>query len=317
MYKNGSKFMLFWILFYIATVLFILPAALVAMGFGEEDIFHLVSSPMFLIASQLLVLLAPLLLWVYAKREAFKNFLEFEPLDMVNVAIIAGISLLIQPAMMFVSGLTGLFFPNVISDVVFGLMDYPFWLVLLAVAVTPSIVEELVFRGYVQKQYESLGIKKAAIISGLFFGIIHMNMQQFFYAFIAGIVFSYIVYYTKSIVSGMLAHFVMNGSQLLLVRMALIAEYEMAEAYDAMPMPEFTPEFVVIAVGIFALFTTPPAIILLISLIKRCKKAHETNELSTADHEPLSPPVKNKPFTDPYLLAVVAIYAVFIIFMSL
>ena len=318
MYKNGSKFMLFLMLFSLGTAFFLLPTVLIVMGLSEEELSHLFQSPLFLIANQLLLILVPLLLWVYAKRESFKNFLNFEPLEATNVVIIVGACLLIQPAMMFVSGLTGLFFPNVIGDVVMGLMDYPFWLVLLAIAVTPAIVEELVFRGYVQSQYESLGIKKAAIISGLFFGIIHMNMQQFFYAFILGIVFSYIVYYTKSIISGILAHFVINASQVLLLRVALLAESlqeELAEAYEAVPMPEITPIFAVIAIGIFALFTTPPAILLLKTLVNRCKKAHNFTQMEVAQVDATLQVHDDKPFTDAYLFAVVAIYAGFNIFM--
>ena len=316
MYKNGSKFMLFLMLFSIATAFFLLPAVFVSMGMSEEELSHLFHSPWFLIVQQLLLLLTPLLLWVYAKRESFKNFLKLEPLDFTNALIIAGIALLIQPAMMFMSGLTGLFFPNVISDVVVGIMDYPFWIVLLAIAVTPSIVEEIVFRGYVQTQYEGFGIKKAAIISGLFFGIIHMNLQQFFYAFIAGIVFAYIVYYTRSIIAGMLAHFVMNGSQVLLLRMALIAESEMAYAYEAVPVPEITPLFAVVAIGIFALFTTPPALLLLRALIRRNKQARDTSETDTINPDPRGSMDENKPYTDPFLIAVVIIYAVFVVFMN-
>ena len=303
--------MLWLILFSTVMGLFLIPFVLIAMGMALEDIGQIIRSPLFLIAYQLLVLLAPFLLWVYAKRESFRNFLKFEPLDLTNIAIIVGITLLMQPAMMFVSGLTGLFFPNLIVDVVMGLMDYPFWLVMLAIAVTPAIIEELIFRGYIQTQYEGFGIKKAAIISGLFFGIIHMNMQQFFYAFIAGVVFTYIVYYTKSIMSGILAHFVMNGSQMLMLRMVFIAENEMQTVYDAAPIPEISPLVTVVAIGIFALLTTPPAILLLKKLINRCKAEHEFDETITVEAEPQNTEANINPFKDAYRIAVVAIYVTF------
>ena len=308
-----------------AAFFFILPAAFAAMGMDEGELAYLVFSPWFLISQQLLLLLAPLLLWVHIKRDSFANFLKNEPLDFTNVIIIVMVSLFIQPSMMFVSGLTGLFFPNVIGDVIMGIMDYPFWLVLLAIAVTPAIVEEVVFRGYIQSRYESFGIKKAAIISGLFFGIVHMNMQQFFYAFIMGIVFSYIVYYTKSIVSGILAHFIMNASQVMLLRAALLLEglqEEIAGAYEAMDIPEITEVQAVIAVGVFALFTTPIAIFLLRSLINRCKQAHGdslgmSNAEAVTNNMPvpeLSDPEERKnPYADPFLILVVVIYAVFIL----
>ena len=337
MYKNGSKFMLFLMLFYLAMGFFVLPLALIGMGLGEEEISILFRSPYFFIAQQLLLLLMPLLIWMFANRISFKNFLKFEPLELINVIIIVGIALLMQPGMMFVGGLVGLFSPNIIAEAVTGIMDYPFWLVVVTIAVTPSIVEELVFRGYIQNQYEGLGIKKAAIISGLFFGIIHMNMQQFFYAFLAGVVFAYIVYYTKSIIAGMLAHFVLNGSQLLMLRMALLAESrheELVLAYEAAPLPEIEPIFAVIAIGVLALFTTPPAIYLLHTLVRRCKLRHEfaepeTNETNSQspmvydrpltepvaeEPEHQSPVVYDRPFADPFLIAVVIIFVAFIIY---
>ena len=321
-YRDGSKFMLFLILFIILVAGFVLPAVFVAMGLGQEDVDRLRTSPWFMIASQLVFILAPLLLWVYFRRGSFKDFMKNEPLGFANVALVVGISFFVQPAMMFVSGLTGLFFPNEIADVVLGFMEYPFWLVLLAVAVTPAIVEEVVFRGYVQSRYEGFGIGKAAIISGLFFGIIHMNMQQFFYAFILGVLFSYIVFYTRSIVAGILAHFIINASQVTLLRLVMLLEGMLEEAPAAeyaLDVPEITPLMAVIVIGVFALFTSPVVFLLMRELVARGKRAIAAKALEAPQDEspqenvlPESPPKRN-PFTDPFLLAVVAVFLAFMV----
>lgn len=57
---------------------------------------------------------------------------------------------------------------------------------------------------------------KGILLSALFFGIAHMNFQQFCYAFFLGIVFGFLIEATDSIVSSMTAHMVFNASSLLL-----------------------------------------------------------------------------------------------------
>jgi hypothetical protein len=48
--------------------------------------------------------------------------------------------------------------------------------------------------------------------------MIHLNIQQFFYAFIMGVIFSLFVYYSRSLYAGVLAHFCVNAFQLILDR---------------------------------------------------------------------------------------------------
>ena len=59
--------------------------------------------------------------------------------------------------------------------------------------------------------YNKLGFKKAVLISGLMFGLIHLNVGQFFYATIIGFVLAIITLYSQSIVPAMIVHFLNNG----------------------------------------------------------------------------------------------------------
>lgn len=49
-------------------------------------------------------------------------------------------------------------------------------------------------------------------MDGLIFGIIHMNPNQFVYAFAMGTLFAYVVYITNSIFASMICHFLFNGT---------------------------------------------------------------------------------------------------------
>jgi len=235
-----------------------------------------VSSPWFLVFTQLIGLLLPLGVWLAIRRENLNDFLPNMKLGMSNIIYVIAISFFIQPAMMVVSGVTSLFVSNDVSEFVVEMaVQTPLIVLLLVVAVTPSIVEEVVFRGYIQSQYKHFSIKKAAIINGIFFGIIHMNPHQFLYAFLMGVIFAYMVHYTRSIRAAVLSHFVINGGQVLL--MFVSARYAEAQgvytaAVEEIVIPfgeayitigeEHAMLFAIVSALFFAVFATPCAVIL-------------------------------------------------------
>ena len=68
--------------------------------------------------------------------------------------------------------------------------SYPFYMLIVNViftAILPGLCEEVAHRGLVLQGLSPLGWKKAVIISGLLFGLMHMNIEQFFYATIIGL----------------------------------------------------------------------------------------------------------------------------------
>ena len=181
------------------------------------DVVAVVSSPWFIIFRQLFVLLLPLGIWLGIHKEKINPHLPHMRLGNTNIVYIIALSLLLQPAMMAVSGITSIFFPNEIGEMVLSLTDYPYLLLILAIAVTPAICEEVVFRGYIQSTYKNKAFWTMALINGLLFAIMHLNPQQFPYAFIMGIIFAYMVHATRSIRAGVIAHFIMNASQITLM----------------------------------------------------------------------------------------------------
>ena len=234
--------------------------------------FNIATSPWFTIFGQLIGLLLPLLIWLALKRDKLSNHFPRMKLDSTNIILIIFMSIFLQPAMMFVSGFTSLFFNNTVSEFLGEMTQHPLWLLLLAVAVTPSIVEEILFRGYIQSAYssdKSRPFRSIALINGLFFAIIHFNLQQFSYAFIMGIIFAYMVYYTRNVWSGILAHFIMNGTQVtmfyLLTRLTnYLPPPETTIATEQPLYPIYIPAevMVVIVMGFIALIATPCAYVL-------------------------------------------------------
>ena len=76
------------------------------------------------------------------------------------------------------------------------------------------------FRGVFFHGYRRAGILKAALCSGLCFGLIHLNLNQFCYAFIVGTIMALVVEATGSLFSSMLVHMVINSSSVLALELA-------------------------------------------------------------------------------------------------
>lgn len=91
------------------------------------------------------------------------------------------------------------------------------WINLLVVAVLPGICEELLFRGIIYKGIENKGksTKRAIILSGLLFGLMHMDFIRMVPTALLGIGFAYVLYKSGSIFLCMLMHFLNNGSIVL------------------------------------------------------------------------------------------------------
>lgn len=88
----------------------------------------------------------------------------------------------------------------------------PFETVILCfcTCVLAPIFEEIVFRKHLMDRLSKYGVSGAIIVSGLFFGLYHLNPLQFFFATMLGIVFGYVYAYTHNIVYTILLHFFYN-----------------------------------------------------------------------------------------------------------
>lgn len=81
--------------------------------------------------------------------------------------------------------------------------------ILLSVVAAP-IVEELIFRKQIIDHTKRFGEKSAIIFSAIAFGLFHMNLFQFFYAFGVGLIFGYIYTRTNDIKYTIFLHMIIN-----------------------------------------------------------------------------------------------------------
>lgn len=82
---------------------------------------------------------------------------------------------------------------------------------LIFAGITAPIVEEIIFRKLLIDRTIKYGQGLSIVLSGLLFGLIHGNFQQFFYAFLLGMFFAYIYIRTGRLTYTILLHMVLNS----------------------------------------------------------------------------------------------------------
>ncbi len=217
--KYGYRFMLLLIF---TSITFSIIVGLTAVSSGRVD---LVISPFALIINELCLFGLPVLFVYSFSKSMDKGYVfNLNNFNLKNVLYIILMTILISPLMMLLSGITALLFDNAAMSLIEPLRDQPLIYMLLAIAVAPALFEELAFRGVINSYFRNLSIKKAAFINGLLFGIIHLNLQQFLYAFAIGVILTLFVRSVGSIWASILSHFLINGSQLLLSYTAIAGD---------------------------------------------------------------------------------------------
>jgi membrane protease YdiL (CAAX protease family) len=144
------------------------------------------------------------------------------------------------------------------------------WMGLFHIGLVPSICEEIMYRGYVQRSLEkSWGIWTAIIVSGLIFGAYHLQITRILPLAALGMLFAYITYVSNSLIPAMVAHLVNNGGQVIL-----------STIYSEMLDQELTAETDLPWAGI--LF----GVVLLITLLSILHKRYLASTLSSLPNTP-------------------------------
>lgn len=118
----------------------------------------------------------------------------------------------------FINVVSQLFSANSIGGHVAELViKYPFLVAFFVVAVMPALCEELIYRGVLFQGYRKNGIPVAVFLTAFLFGMMHMNLNQFSYAFVLGIIFALIREITDSVLPVVLLHIYINGKSVVVL----------------------------------------------------------------------------------------------------
>lgn len=169
----------------------------------------------------LFMLLIPFFMYKFLRKkksvEVLKEF-NVKPIGAKAVLYAILIGFIVYFLNLAVASFFNIFIYSTGYDPSFGMSSssggsYPLATFLLDVVVTailPGICEEFCHRGLLVNGFKQLDIKKTVLLVGFLFGLMHLNVEQFFYASIIGMFLTLLVYITGSIIPSMIIHFMNN-----------------------------------------------------------------------------------------------------------
>ncbi len=225
-----------------------------------------------LIVAQLLILIP---VWGYTAKEHINLHREIRHrrLGIGALLCLVGITLLSMPLLSFLNLLSSMFAPNAAASLATQMVGGPGWMNILFLAVIPAVSEEFVFRGIFFHGYRNHGFWKAALISGLIFGLMHLNFNQFSYGFALGVIFAAVVEASGSIYASMVIHFLINFQSAQVINTLTVSgmdESATLQLSDAFQQTYMVTAIVII--GIVAVVTTVLVVLLVKLLAKLCDR---------------------------------------------
>lgn len=161
--------------------------------------------------------LAPLIIfWIIKKFNPFKA-LRFGKINVADVILAYLAAYCLLPMIFLLNYITSFFAQNYVDDMMMEVFDYPFILQIFLMALMPAMVEEFIFRGFYYGSYRRCSVIKGAMMAGLLFGIAHLNINQFAYAFVIGCIFCILYEVTGNILVSMITHFAINAHTVIMM----------------------------------------------------------------------------------------------------
>lgn len=198
----------------------------------------LVGKPALQLVFSQVILVLPSVVYMVMHRLPYAETVRLKKMKLADMAWCILFGILTQPVLTLLNALSMVFSTNTTSTFMLELSgQVPFLGALLLMAIVPCVLEETVYRGVFYNEYSKLNPWKAALLSGLLFGLMHGNINQFCYAAVMGILFALLIEATGSILSTMLIHFWINAGSVVMIYLypklyeAMQAFYRMYKEY--------------------------------------------------------------------------------------
>lgn len=205
---------------------------------------------------QIVIMFAiPVIFFSLAKKQkvkqTFKDF-EYKKVSGKVIACAVGLGFIVFFLNGYISSIFSyiielLGYENVPSSSSGAGVEYD-WLYFLVCVVCscllPALCEETAHRGMLLNGIKRYGVGKAILISGLLFGLIHLNINQFFYATIIGWFLGMLTIVSNSIYPAMIVHFMNNF-------LSTCGEFALANGLDFLNLSTVINSFTSLLGGLF------------------------------------------------------------------
>lgn len=199
------------------------------------------------------ILLIPALIYVLVMKIDIIKCIPYRKIKLSDAVSSLLIGYCLVPLVLLINVISSVFATNYLNSSTTEISQYPFIIQLLLMAFLPTIAEEFVFRGLFYHSYRKNGILGAAILSGVIFGAIHLNINQFCYACVMGMVFALMVEITGSMFSSMLAHFAVNSYSIIMLKLVSMSGISVqTEQASQQMMSQYSSVIILLQIAILA-----------------------------------------------------------------
>lgn len=169
-----------------------------------------------------------LIVRLHLSTETTSKFIRFKWDDKTLIYILLGAFLVVvvQPLVIYLGYLNSLVpLPESLTDMQvsqyqmiedFLTSEGVIWFGLFHIALIPAFCEEILFRGYILRAFEkSWGIIVGVIVSGIIFGLFHIQLANLLPLATLGIILALMTWLSGSLWPAIVAHFINNGAAVL------------------------------------------------------------------------------------------------------
>lgn len=249
-----------------------------------------------------LILAIPTMGYLCLNGTSIRESIRLKKLKVTRILLLILLAELLLPLVVFVNSLSLLFTTDAATAGMQELREVPFFAGLLMSAVLPAVLEEAIYRGVFYHEYRQVSLWRGILLSSLLFALMHLNLNQFCYAFVMALIFAVVIEVTDSILSAMILHFWINASSALSIYLQQAAEQlygsEVTEA-----VTEVAPLVEVSRLGAAAMVPTGLAVLVILWLAKLENRTYIWSELFPRRVDRMPGP-KQRLFTLPLLAGI-------------
>ena len=164
-----------------------------------------------LILSESVIWIPALIYFIVTKTNPVEicRFRKIRPATVVMTVLF---TMLCGPLTTVANAVSMLFVENTVVAMSGSVLEMPFVVMFLLMAMYGPFVEEVGFRGIIHQGFRSRGnVWRAILLSSFLFAIMHMNVNQAAYAFVLGIMMALLMEATDSIWPSFIMHMCING----------------------------------------------------------------------------------------------------------
>lgn len=222
--RNANIFFLSLVLFYILSCFFVVPNLPKSILEGNWSI----------VLGQTIIAI-PVIIYLFLQKGKPLTYVSFKKIRISDYCLLFLFTMCIIPVITFINSISMMFVENHLATELDSMNSNSLILNIILIALIPAFVEEITFRGIIFGGYRGSKTKYAIIGSALLFGLFHMNVNQFSYALVMGVLLCFLYEATGSIISTIFVHFIFNSNSVVLQKIFYWFEqliYKMAETSE-------------------------------------------------------------------------------------